>query len=72
LPGFSHDIVIDVIDRDELGEVFGKTAAGDDGMDMKIMFKVIAERVKDKDHADSQGLFLTEDVLNDFGSGVQQ
>ena len=71
MPGFTHDIVINIIDRDESGQVFRKAAAGDDGVDMEVLFKVIAERVKDKDHADSQGLFLGEDVLNDFGSGVQ-
>lgn len=51
MPGFAHDIVVDVIDRDELGLVFGKAAAGDDGMDMEIGFKVIAEGMKDEDHA---------------------
>lgn len=72
MPGFTHDIVVDVIDRDELGLVLGKAAAGDNGMDMKIGFKIIAEGMKDKDHADSQGLFLREDIVNDFGGRIEQ
>ena len=72
MPGFTHDIVVNIIDRDESGQVFRKAATGDDGVDMEVLFKVIAERVKDKDHADSQGLFLGEDVLNDFGGGVKE
>ena len=71
MPSFTYDIVVDIIDRDELRQVFGKASAGDDGVDVKVLFKVITEWVKDKDHTNSQGLFLREDVLNDFGSGVQ-
>lgn len=72
MPGFTHDIVVDVIDRDESGMVFGNAAGGDNGMDMEIGFKIIAEGMKDKDHADSQGLFLREDIVNDFGGRIEQ
>lgn len=72
MPGFTHDIVVDVIDRNESGLVFGKAAAGDDGVDMEIGFKVIAEGMKDNDHADSQILFLREDIVNDFGGGIEE
>lgn len=71
LPSFAHDSVVDVINGDEGGLVFGKTAAGDNGVDMEIGFKVIAEGMKDKDHADRQGLFLGEDIVNDFGGRVE-
>ena len=41
-------------------------------MDMKVMFKVIAEGMKDKDHANSQWLSLGEDIFNDFSGRVEE
>ena len=41
-------------------------------MDMEIGFKVITKGVKNQDHADSQRLFLGEDICNDFGGRVKQ
>lgn len=41
-------------------------------MDMEVRFEIIAKRVENEDHAKGKFLFLGEDVVNDFGSGVQE